>query len=185
MYLMKHLLDFIYTKNYTLRGGLPVSTKFCTHTTLALQTSNPRTAAIFKRKCKYNGQVLSPTHFIQHVQMYTLSDYFDIAGLKEYALEGIEAVLHVYWIDDDLQLVDALEDAFTCTPDDDRGVRECLIKILSEHPGLWVDEGDVNDWLNRNPDVLEEVMKLLDGFGQDTTPRHFSGEFWKPRDSVT
>lgn len=144
---------------------MPVSIDYCNHTSFALQTGNPSAGAIFKRKCKYKDEILSPAHLLQHVEIYTLADYFRIDDLKEYALEKVKAVLHVYWLHNKLQLAEALEEAFTSTPEHDMGVRRCLTGILKEHPGLWIDEGDVNDWLNNSPLVLDEVMKSLTVFG--------------------
>jgi hypothetical protein len=66
-------------------------------------------------------------------------------------------VLHVYWQYKGLDLADALEEAFTSTPDDDTGIRDVLVDAMKEHPGLVVDEGDVEDWLEEHPEVRERV----------------------------
>lgn len=77
--------------------------------------------------------------------------------LKTYAQKGVEDVLHVYWQSENLELADALEEAFTATPDDDSGIRDVLVGALKEHPGLVVDEGEVRAWLDENPTVSNWV----------------------------
>lgn len=80
-------------------------------------------------------------------------------ALKEYARKATRDVLHVCWneCEGELALAEALEDAFAGTPDEDRGVRDALVETLKEHPGLWVDEGAVAEWLDGHEDVREEV----------------------------
>jgi hypothetical protein len=92
-----------------------------------------------------------------HVHVYTVADYFDMADLKTYARQGVVDVLHVYWQYKGLDLADALEEAFMSTPDDDVGIRDVLVNAMKEHPGLVVDEGDVEDWLEDHPEVRERV----------------------------
>ena len=86
-----------------------------------------------------------------------MADYFDMFGLKEYARQGVLDVLHVYWQDQRLRLADVLDETFTATPDGDVGVRDVLIEVLKEHPGLVVDGGEVRRWLDENPTVNGRV----------------------------
>ncbi|KAF1848766.1 uncharacterized protein K460DRAFT_277210 [Cucurbitaria berberidis CBS 394.84] len=158
MYLMKHVLEFMYNSEYTLPSGTVVpTTGYCNHTTAALRDGPLRGPAIFKRKCICSGKTLSPSHLMMHICIYAIADYLGMAALKTYAYQGATDVLHVYWDDEELELADALEEAFTSTPEDDRCIRDVLISTLKEHPGLWVDEGNVHEWLNDNPKELEEV----------------------------
>lgn len=155
---MDHVLGFIYTNDYTLPGGTAVSTTgWCNHTSAALLDGPLRGPQIFKRKCPCRGRVLCFSHLLPHIRIYAIGDYFDIPDLKLFAQRCTQEVLHVYWADEELELADALEEAFTSTPDEDRGVRDALVGVLKEHPGLWVDDGDVSDWLSNNPKVMDEV----------------------------
>jgi hypothetical protein len=155
---MKHILDFMYTSQYTLPGGTAVSTDgWCNHTTVALIEGPDQSAHIFKRKCSCSGKVLCPSHLLLHVRIYTVADYFDMNDLKTYARRGTMDVLHVYWNYEELELADALEEAFTATPDDDAGIRDVLVDLLKEHPGLSVDDGEVQGWLEEHLEVWERV----------------------------
>jgi hypothetical protein len=91
------------------------------------------------------------------VHVYTVADYFDMDDLKIYARQGVADILHVYWQYKGLDLADALEEAFTSTPDEDTGIRDVLVDAMKDHPGLVVDEGDVEDWLEEHPEVRERV----------------------------
>ena len=77
--------------------------------------------------------------------------------LKGYAQKKVEQVLHVHWSDAGLDLPEALDLAFKNTVDEDRGIRKVLVDTLTAHISLWVDEGEVQDWLEDNPDVMAEV----------------------------
>lgn len=94
---------------------------------------------------------------MSHIRIYTIADYFGMSDLKTYCRQGTQDVLHVYWDDEELDLADALEEAFISTPEGDCGIRSVLVDTLKDHPGLWVNEGDVQDWLDDNPKVREEV----------------------------
>ena len=155
---MKHVLDFMYTSTYQFPEGTPIpSTDYCNHSTFALLHGPDKSPQIFKRKCPCAGKSLSASHLLLHVHVYTVADYFDMDDLKIYARQGVVDVLHVYWQYKGLDLADALEEAFTSTPDDDTGIRDVLVDAMKEHPGLVVDEGDVEDWLEEHPEVRERV----------------------------
>ncbi|CAN9468359.1 unnamed protein product [Alternaria alternata] len=155
---MKHVLDFMYTSTYQFPEGTPIpSTDYCNHSTFALLHGPDKSPQIFKRKCPCAGKSLSASHLLLHVHVYTVADYFDMDDLKIHARQGVVDVLHVYWQYKGLDLADALEEAFTSTPDDDTGIRDVLVDAMKEHPGLVVDEGDVEDWLEEHPEVRERV----------------------------
>lgn len=155
---MKQVLDYMYTGMYALPCGILIpATDYCKHSSLALLEGPVSSPKIFKRKCPCAGKCLAPAHLLMHVHIYTVADYLDMFVLKSYAQQGVQDVLHVYWQDESLELVDALEEAFTATPDDDRGMRDTFVDALKEHPGLAVDVGVVRAWLDANPDVDESV----------------------------
>ncbi|EDU41561.1 BTB POZ domain protein [Pyrenophora tritici-repentis] len=156
---MKHILDYMYTSTYKLHGGAIIpSTDYCGHSTYALLHGPKKGAQIFKHKCPCAGKTLDPGHLLQHVRIYTLADYFGMELLKVFARQGVKDVLHVYWQCETLELVDALEEAFTATPDDDKGLKDVFVSVLKEHPGLVIDEdGEVAVWLSKYPEVGDEV----------------------------
>lgn len=53
--------------------------------------------------------------------------------------------LHVYLDDEHFALVEVLEEGLGGSPAEGWGVREVLVEISKEYPGLWVDEGAVRD----------------------------------------
>jgi hypothetical protein len=155
---MKHILDYMYTGAYALPNGVPIPVaEYCKHSRFALLQGPIGSPKIFKRKCPCAGKSLAPAHLLMHVRIYTVADYLDMFELKAYARQGVMNVLHVHWQDKGLELADALEEAFTATPDDDKGMRDVFVEALKEHPGLVVDRGDVREWLDANPDVDESV----------------------------
>ena len=155
---MKHILDFMYTDQYTLPGGTAVPTDgWCNHANVALLEGPNKGSQIFKRKCSCSGKVICPSHLLLHVRIYTVADYFDMNDLKSYARQGMSDVVHVYWKYKGLELADALEEAFTATPDEDAGIRDVLVGLLKEHPGLSIDEGEVQVWLEEHPEVRDRV----------------------------
>ncbi|KAI4659443.1 uncharacterized protein J4E78_005871 [Alternaria triticimaculans] len=155
---MKHILDYMYTSTYQFPGGETVHpTAYCNHSTYALLHGPPTAPQIFKRKCPCAGKMLSASHLLKHVRIYTVADYFDMHDLKAFARQGVIDVLHVYWQYEGLDLADALEEAFTSTLDDDKGIRDVLVDAMKMHPGLVVDEGDVEEWLEDHPEVKARV----------------------------
>ena len=155
---MKHILDYMYTSTYQFPGGETVHhTAYCNHSTYALLHGPPTAPQIFKRKCPCAGKTLSASHLLLHVRIYTVADYFDMLDLKAFARQGVIDVLHVYWQYEGLDLADALEEAFTSTLDDDKGIRDVLVDAMKIHPGLVVDEGDVEEWLEDHPEVKARV----------------------------
>lgn len=154
----------MYTGKYILPLGdsIPL-TGFCNHDRASFERDLIR-ARILKRKCAAAGKVLAPAHLLPHIHIYALADYFDMEDLKGFAGQGVMDVLHVYWNDKKIKLRNALDLAFTTTPDEDLGVRQPLIDILFAHPGLWVDDGDVRSWLEDNADVFEEVDRKYQKF---------------------
>ncbi|KAG9185984.1 hypothetical protein G6011_02540 [Alternaria panax] len=156
--IMKHILDFMYTSTYQFPNATTISSSdYCNHSTFALLNGPNKGSLIFMRKCPCAGKSLSASHLLLHVHVYTVADYFDMEDLKKYARKGVVDVLHVYWQYKGLKLADALEEAFTSTPDDDTGIRDLLVDAMVEHPGLVVDEGDVEDWLEEHPEVRDRV----------------------------
>lgn len=155
---MSYALDFMYTGEYILPGGVIVPPNdYCNHYRAAFEQNSPLRARITKRKCRYVGKTVASGYLLPHVHIYMLADYLDMADLKAFARQGVIDVLHVYWNDSGLKLRHALDLAFSGTPEQDRGLRDILVETMIIHPGLWVDDGDVRCWLEEHPEVLAEV----------------------------
>jgi hypothetical protein len=153
---MKWTLDFMYTGRYHPPGGTLVpSTGYCIHTRASIRDGPPSSPRIFKYKCAAAGKNLHPSHLLPHIRIYGMADYFHMDDLKTFARQCVIDVLHVYW--GDVEWVDALDEAFSNTPEEDRGLRQVLVDVLKAHPGVWVDDGDVGYFLDDNFDILDEV----------------------------
>jgi hypothetical protein len=155
---MRCALHFMYSGACSLAGGEIVpSNSYCNHVKASFSADSPAFARIFKLKCPTAGRRLSPFHLLPHINVYGLADYLDMPKLKMFARCQAYYVLHVYWKDPNVAFKDALDLAFANTPDHDLGIRRLLIDTLDAHPGLWVDNCDVGDWLDEHPGVLDEV----------------------------
>lgn len=156
--IMKCALICVYNGHYNLPAGdIVPSNCYCGHWHAGLAKDSANMAGVFKRKCPCAGLRPSPTHLPLHIELYGLADYLDMDDLKEYAQKKVEQVLHVHWSDAGLDLPEALDLAFNNTVDEYRGIQKVLVDKLTAHISLWVDEGEVRDWLEGNPDVMAEV----------------------------
>jgi hypothetical protein len=155
---MRAALHYMYSSTYSLTQGEIVP------------WNDYERARILKLKCPCAGRRLSPLHLLPHIKIYGLADYLDMPKLKHFARLQAYYVCHVHWKSDQLQLKDALDLAFSNTPDHDMGMRRPLIDTLNAHPSLWVDDGEVRDWLNKHPGVLEKVDN-----GRDLPPYELTG----------
>jgi hypothetical protein len=146
--IMKFALDFMYTRKYTIAGGVLIPTDFCNHHFALCESDAPLRARVLKKKCKSAGQTLAPSHLLPHIHVYALADCLDMEDLKRFARRGVILVLHVYWKDKRLKWKEALDAAyFGGTKEYDRGLRVPLIGTIQDHPGLWADEGPISRWL--------------------------------------
>jgi hypothetical protein len=102
------------------------------------------------------GKTSSPQHLLPHVRIYSVADYLKMESLKVLAQNKAQDVVHAHWKDEKLQLVTALKEAFSNTPDHDQGMRQVLIGVLKNHISLWCDEGEVRFWLEDHPRVFKE-----------------------------
>jgi hypothetical protein len=155
---MRYALHFMYSGAYSLASGdIVPSSSYCNHGKASFSPESPAFARIFKLKCPSAGCRISPLHLLPHVNVYGLADYLVMPKLKHFAKCEAYHILHVYWKDPYVNFGDALVLAFSNTPDHDLGLRRLLIDTLNAHPGLWVDDGEVGDWLDEHPGVLDQV----------------------------
>jgi hypothetical protein len=127
------------------------------HNRASILVGPPASPRIFKHKCAVAGKFVHPSHLLPHVRIYAIADYMHMGDLKTFVRQCVMDVLHVYWSDEELEWVDALDEAFSNTPAEDRGLRQVLVDCLKAHPGVWVDDGDVGFFLDDNFDILDEV----------------------------
>jgi hypothetical protein len=63
--------------------------------------------------------------------MYEIGDKYYVSGLKELSKEKFQ--LACYWHWDDAKFAEAANHAFSTTPEDDKGLRDVVCKIISQH----------------------------------------------------
>ncbi|KAF2023836.1 hypothetical protein EK21DRAFT_18394, partial [Setomelanomma holmii] len=147
---METILDFMYHGYYnpklSLEGVTAVpSTGYCNHSRAAVLLGPPMSACVLKLECPCAGKRIAADHLLHHVQVYRAGDYFEMADLKQSALQEFLGVLHLHWDNEDLGWINAMEAVFTnfLDEDDDCELERALYDTLMEHPGLWVDDGDI------------------------------------------
>ncbi|KAH3993102.1 hypothetical protein HBH70_192960 [Parastagonospora nodorum] len=69
-----------------------------------------------------------------HAKMYEIGDKYDVIGLKQLAREKFLRASAKYW--DSKHFAPAAHYAFSTTPEDDKGLRNAISNIVSQHMGL-------------------------------------------------
>ncbi|KAH6003989.1 hypothetical protein HBI39_022250 [Parastagonospora nodorum] len=69
-----------------------------------------------------------------HAKMYEIGDKYDVIGLKQLAREKFLRASAKYW--DSEYFAPAAHYAFSTTPEDDKGLRNVISNIVSQHMGL-------------------------------------------------
>jgi hypothetical protein len=69
-----------------------------------------------------------------HAQMYEMADKYDVVGLKALSEEKFKWACVQFW--DHPEFAQAAYHAYTTTPDEDKGLRSVICKILSDHMSL-------------------------------------------------
>jgi len=72
-----------------------------------------------------------PGAMVFDVQVYSVAELYDIAALKEYSKENFESAIKVGWALNDFP--QAITEAFSSTPEADRGLRDPIVKTCAEH----------------------------------------------------
>ena len=79
------------------------------------------------------GDVSQP-NLVIHARLYSLAEKYGILGLKAVALEKFQNELSQHWNTDDF--LQAAEIVYTSTVDDDRAMRDVVVKTFYEHKAL-------------------------------------------------
>ncbi|KAI1130641.1 hypothetical protein F5Y10DRAFT_289054 [Nemania abortiva] len=73
-----------------------------------------------------------------HAKVYALAGKYFINGLKALALQKFETATQKHWAPNDF--LEAAQEAYTSTPDSDRGLRDVVVKILYKNRDLLSQE---------------------------------------------
>ena len=90
--------------------------------------------------------------------MYEVGDKYDVLGLKDLAANKFQRACEVYW--NDAQFSIAAGHAFTTTPDNDQGLRECIGSIIVKHREI-IRKPDITALLMKHPQLMYEVLSEL------------------------
>lgn len=71
---------------------------------------------------------------IIHAQMYEIADKYGVVGLKELAKVKFHVACNRFWDDQEFSI--AAHHAYVSTPDEDKGLRSVVCKIISQHMSL-------------------------------------------------
>ncbi|KAJ4299738.1 hypothetical protein N0V90_004984 [Kalmusia sp. IMI 367209] len=100
--------------------------------------------------CHDSRQVLT------HSQMYEIADKYDVTGLKDLSKEKFHAACQLYW--NEVTFTEAATHASLTTPDNDEGLREIVIKTITEHLEL-INKPEIDVLLTRGNGLAFGVLK--------------------------
>jgi hypothetical protein len=80
---------------------------------------------------------VSRSSFILHAKVYAMGEKYGIPSLKEAAIERFREDTHSICADDDF--AEAVELAFTITPDSDSGLRDLIIQVVHNNASQMKD----------------------------------------------
>jgi len=69
-----------------------------------------------------------------HAKMYEIGDKYDVIGLKQLAREKFLRVCNEYW--DTEYFAPAAHYAFSTTPEEEKGLRDVISNVISQHMAL-------------------------------------------------
>lgn len=88
--------------------------------------------------CNYNcqNQNIPPVsgtskQLLIHAKMYEIAEKYDVAGLKDLAIEKFSVACHYFWDDD--QFAIAAQHVYSSTPDEDTGLRSLVDTTIYKH----------------------------------------------------
>ena len=100
------------------------------------------------------------SEFLVHARVYALAEKFGILGLKSLAKAKFEILSSESW--DDPGFLDALEEVYTTTIDQDRGLRDVILQVFRRNPDLEY-RLDVQDALRDVPTLAYDLNRAIPG----------------------
>lgn len=96
------------------------------------------------------------SHPVFHAKVYTLAEYYDVPTLKELALDNFTRII----MRDDLdteRLLASVEEAYTSTVQEDRGLCDAITEFFCTHFNL-LDEERVRDMLRATDSLSYDMV---------------------------
>ncbi|KAH7166473.1 hypothetical protein EDB81DRAFT_943347 [Dactylonectria macrodidyma] len=98
---------------------------------------------------------LQTEHLPLHAKVYALAEKYQVSGLKEMALRNFVFIANREACGR-LEFANACEIAYASTIDEDRGLRDAIVKALYTHAAIF-DEDHVYDLLRKLPDLVFDI----------------------------
>ncbi|KAI1436273.1 hypothetical protein GGR50DRAFT_693274 [Xylaria sp. CBS 124048] len=122
----------------------------------ALVTKTPKPLELAESAGTWKAEVDS--ELLMHAKVYALADKYLIGGLKILALGKFETAARNNW--HSKQFMDVLEEAYTSTVESDRGLKDAVVKIFSEHLDL-LDKEKVQEILKNVGTLAYDLLMYL------------------------
>jgi hypothetical protein len=114
-------------------------------------------------------ELLTPNLTI-HARVYALGEKYDIGGLKTLSLGKFKTEARVHWNTDGF--ISAVEEAYTSTIDQDRGMRDAVVEAIYQHVSV-LDKKPMQDVVRRLDLCFDLMMRFRPGIrGVDRAAVH-------------
>lgn len=100
------------------------------------------------------------SYLLAHTRVYALAEKYGIPGLKNLAKHKFERQMACYY--DSPEFADAVEEVYSSTIDNDRGLRDVVLQAFRSHPQL-ASTQDVFAVIKRTPALAFELWKVERG----------------------
>jgi len=100
------------------------------------------------------------SYLLTHTRVYALAEKYGIPALKNLAKHKFERQMACYY--DSPEFADAVEEVYSSTIDNDRGLRDVVLQAFRSHPQLATTQ-DVFAVIKRTPALAFELWKVERG----------------------
>lgn len=97
-----------------------------------------------------------------HAKVYALGEKYDIKGLKTVALEKFKKEANVHWDSDDF--ITAIEEVYTSTVANDRGMRNAVVEAIYEHHVYALIKKPLQDVVRRLDLCFDLMMRFRSAY---------------------
>jgi hypothetical protein len=116
-------------------------------------------------------ELLTPNLTI-HAKVYALGEKYDIGGLKTLSLVKFKTEARVHWNTDGF--ISAVEEAYTSTIDQDRGMRNAVVEAIYQHTSV-LDKKPMQDVVRRLDlcfDLMMRFRPVIRSVDRVVLPKH-------------
>jgi hypothetical protein len=140
------------------RNCISLQPDLCPHHTCRLDCAKSCVKFVCKECTAAQPPDADGTQLLLHAKVYEIADKYDVPTLRKLACEKFERACRIYW--NDAQFLVAAAHALSTTPDNDKGLRDIICRVIIVHRQL-LDNQDVEKLLNEHPQANFAVTKRL------------------------